>query len=140
MGNKRTPIRRGGGHSFAKVPRDFSYTMPKKAMRLATRMALLSKFLDDQAVVIDGFAVAEPKTKPVADLFKAIGLYGHGCTLALAGHDANIWKSARNLESVLVSPAAELNAYTVLRQRHLVITRDALDGLLGRNQKAEAAA
>jgi large subunit ribosomal protein L4 len=58
----------------------------------------------------------------------------------VASHDANVWKSARNLESVQVSPAAELNAYTLLRQRHLVITRDALDGLLGRNQKAEAAA
>lgn len=140
MGNKRTPIRRGGGHSFAKVPRDFGYSMPKKAVRLATRMALLSKFLDDQAVVIDALSVDAPKTKAVADLFKAVGLYGRGCTLAVANHDVNVWKSARNLESVQVSPAAELNAYTLLRQRHLVITRDALDGLLGRNQKAEAAA
>ncbi|MBA3316228.1 MAG: 50S ribosomal protein L4 [Planctomycetota bacterium] len=140
MGNKRTPIRRGGGHSFAKTPRDFGYSMPKKAVRLATRMALLSKFLDDQAVVIDGLAVDGPRTKPVADLFKAIGLYGQGCTLAVAGHDANVWKSARNLATVMVSPASDLNAYTVLHQRHLVITRDALDVLLGRNQKAEAAA
>lgn len=140
MGNKRTPIRRGGGHSFAKKPRDFGYRLPKKAVRLATRMAVLSKFLDDQAVVLDGLACDAPRTKPVADLLKAIGLYGHGCLLTIAGHDANVWKSARNLEKVLVSPASELNAYNVLRQRHLVITRDALDGLLGRNGKAESAA
>ncbi|HEX6986869.1 MAG TPA: 50S ribosomal protein L4, partial [Planctomycetaceae bacterium] len=140
VGAKRTPIRRGGGHSFAKVPRDFGYRMPKKAVRLATRMAVLSKFLDDQAVVLDALAVDAPKTKPVADLLKAIGLYGRGCLLTVAAHDANVYKSARNLESVLVSPAAELNAYNVLRQRHLVITRDALDGLLGRTAKAESAA
>ena len=139
MGNKRAPHRRGGGHSFGKVPRDFSYRLPKKAVRLATRMAVLSKFLDDQAVVLDGLAVDVPKTKPVADLLKAIGLYGQGCLLTVAGHDGNVWKSARNLDKVVVSPAAELNAYNVLRQRHLVITRDALDGLLGRN-KAEVAA
>ena len=139
MGAKRTPIRRGGGHSFAKVPRDFGYRMPKKAVRLATRMAVLSKFLYDQAVVLDGLAADTPKTKPVADLLKAIGLYGKGCLLTVAGHDPNVYKSARNLGSVLVSPAGELNAYNVLHQRHLVITRDALDGLLGRN-KAEAAA
>lgn len=140
MGNKRTPIRRGGGHSFAKVPRDFSYRMPKKAVRLATRMAVLSKFLDDQAVVLDGLAAETPKTKPMADLLKAIGLYGKGCLLTIAGHDPALYKSARNIDKVLVAPAAELNAYNVLRQRHLVITRDALDGLLGRNGKAESAA
>lgn len=139
VGNKRTGKRVGGGHTHNKMPRDFGYTMPKKAVRLATRMAVLSKFLDDQAVVLDGLAADGPKTKPVADLFKAIGLYGKGCLLTVAGHDPNVYKSARNLGSVMVSPAGELNAYNVLRQRHLVITRDALDGLLGRN-KAEAAA
>jgi large subunit ribosomal protein L4 len=140
MGNKRTGKRVGGGHTFGKKPRDFGYRMPKKAVRLATRMAVLSKFLDDQAVVLDALAVETPKTKPVVELLKAIGLYGKGCLLTIAGQDAAVHKSARNIEKVLVSPAAELNAYNVLRQRHLVITRDALDGLLGRNGKAEAAA
>ena len=138
-GAKRTPIRRGGGHTFAKTPRDFSYRLPKKAIRLATRMAVLSKFLDSQAVVLDGFSVGQPKTKEVAGLLKAIGLYGHGTLLTIADHDPNLWRSARNVDRLLVSPAAELNAYDVLHQRHFVVTRDALDALLGRNQ-AEAAA
>jgi len=140
VGNKRTGKRVGGGHTHNKMPRDFSYRLPKKAVRLATRMAVLSKFLDDQAVVIDALAADTPKTKPVADLLKAVGVAGKGCLLTVASHDANVYKSARNLDRVMVSPAAELNAYNVLRQRHLVITRDALDGLLGRGGKAEAAA
>lgn len=140
VGNKRTGKRVGGGHTHNKMPRDFGYRLPKKAVRLATRMAVLSKFLDDQAVVIDALAADVPKTKPVADLLKAVGVADKGCLLAVASHDANVYKSARNLDKVLVSPAAELNAYNVLRQRHLVITRDALDGLLGRNGKAETAA
>lgn len=139
MGNKRTGIRRGGGHIFAKRPRDFGYRMPKKAVRLATRMAVLSKFLDDQAVVIDELVAEVPKTRPMVDLLKAIGLYGKGCLLTVAEYNATVYKSARNLDKVLVSPAAELNAYNVLRQRHLVITREALDGLLGRG-KAESVA
>ena len=139
MGNKRTPIRRGGGHSFAKVPRDFSYRMPKKAVRLATRMALLSKFLDDQAVILDKLSCDTPKTKPVVELLKAIGLFGKGCLLAIDTHDVNVYKSARNIDKLLISPAAELNAYALLRQRHLVITRDALDRLLGRTEPANSA-
>lgn len=139
MGNKRTPIRRGGGHAFGKLPRDFGYKMPRKAVRLATRMALLSKFLDDQAVILDSLAFDAPKTKPVVNMLKAIGLFGQGCLLAVEKHDPNVYKSARNIEKVLVSPAADLNAYSLLRQRHLVITRSALDQLLGRGETAEAA-
>src|SRR6476620_7665956 len=59
MGPKRTPIRRGGGHAFAKVPRDWSYRLPRKAIKLATRMALLSKFQDNQVTVVEGWSVAE---------------------------------------------------------------------------------
>lgn len=139
-GSRRSPVRVGGGHAFAKTPRDFSYRMPKKAVRLATRMAILSKFLDDQAVVLDGFACDAPKTKPVVELLRAIGLDGKGCLLTIADHDPNVWKSARNVERLQVSPAAELNAYNVLHQRHFVVTRDALDAILGRNGKSDAAA
>src|SRR5437870_11247486 len=38
MGMKRTGKRVGGGMGHAKRPRDFSYTMPKKMLRAATRM------------------------------------------------------------------------------------------------------
>ncbi len=42
-GSRRSGIRRGGGHIFAKQPRDFGYRLPRKALHLATRMALASK-------------------------------------------------------------------------------------------------
>ena len=140
MGNKRTGKRVGGGHTFGKKPRDFGYRMPKKAVRLATRMAILSKFMDGQAIVIDGLTADVPRTKPMALMLKAFGLTGTSCLLTVASHNPNVWKSARNLDGVQIAPAAELNAYTVLRQRSFVVTRDAMDTLLGRNTPAEAAA
>lgn len=138
MGPKRTPIRRGGGHAFAKKPVDWGYRLPKKAIRLATRMALLSKFQDDQVVVVDSLAVESPKTKPVADMLKALGLGQTTCLLAIEEHDPNVWKSARNIGSLRVSPAADLNAYDLLRQRQLVVTRAALDKLRSRDNGASA--
>ena len=42
-GSRRSGIRRGGGHIFAKRPRDWSYRLPQKALQLATRMALASQ-------------------------------------------------------------------------------------------------
>ncbi|MBW3541598.1 MAG: 50S ribosomal protein L4 [Planctomycetes bacterium] len=138
-GNRRTPVRRGGGHAFAKQPKDWSYRMPKKAMRLATRMALLSKFLDEEAIVIDTLAIDQPKTRTVATMLKALGVGGQSCLLTIADYDQNIWRSSRNIADLRVSPAKDLNAYDVLRQRRLVVTKDALDALRAGRPAASAA-
>ncbi len=128
-GSKRSPIRRGGGHTFAKVPRDWSYRLPKKAVRLATRMALLSKFQDEQAYLVDEFTLSAPKTKEVVTAFKALKLDTAKTLFAIEGYDADLWKAARNIEGLQVKPISELNAYDLLHQRNLLITKSALDAL-----------
>src|SRR5438046_7023673 len=52
VGTRRTNKRRGGGTAKGPKPRDYEYHLPKKAVRSATRMAVLSKFLDKQMDVI----------------------------------------------------------------------------------------
>jgi large subunit ribosomal protein L4 len=131
MGNKRTPVRRGGGHAFAKRPRDFGFRMPKKALRLATRMALLGKFQDGEVVVLDQLSIDAPRTKVVAQMLKGLGVEGQSCLLATVALDQNTYRSARNIPDVSVKPAGELNAFELLRRRRLVVTRDALDRLRG---------
>ena len=128
-GTKRTPTRRGGGMAHAKRPVDYGYRLPRKAVRLATRMAVLSKFLDDQVTLIDKLEVSEPKTSAVAGALKSLGLRDKSCLLAIEKADANLWKSARNIASLQIRPAGELNAYDVLHQRQLVLTTAALDRL-----------
>jgi large subunit ribosomal protein L4 len=49
-GGRRSGTRRGGGHIFAKRPRDFGWRMPRKALQAATRMALASRLADDDAL------------------------------------------------------------------------------------------
>jgi large subunit ribosomal protein L4 len=134
MGNKRTPIRRGGGHTFGKRPVDWTYRLPKKAVALATRMALLSKFKDDQVTILDELSIAAPKTKDVVALLKALGLAETSCLLTIEQHDANVWKSARNIPTLAVSPASDLNAYSLLHQKRLLVTRSALDKIRNRNK------
>src|SRR6266404_8802067 len=60
VGTRRTNKRRGGGTTKGPKPRDYEYHLPKKAVRSATRMALLTKFADGEAVVLDELAVAAP--------------------------------------------------------------------------------
>src|SRR6187401_2648737 len=55
-GTKRTGKRRGGGTAKGPKPRDYEYHLPKKAVKAATRMAVLSKFLDKEAVILDDLA------------------------------------------------------------------------------------
>ncbi len=133
-GSSRTPVRRGGGHTFAKKPKDWSYRLPKKAVKLATRMAILSKFEDQQVTLIDELAMQAPKTREVVGVLAALGLSDTSCLLTINGHDPVVWKSARNIEKVQVSPASDLNAYDILHQRQMVMTKSALDQLLGRSE------
>lgn len=145
-GNKRTPVRRGGGHAFAKRPTDFSYRLPRKALQLATKMALLSKFLDNEVVLLDSLSLDTPKTQQIAKLLKSLGVVWKArptaqegkavkrptddtCLLATEKLDHNVFKSARNIPTVVVSPAPELNAYKLLKQKRLVLTVAALDQL-----------
>lgn len=137
MGNKRTPIRRGGGHTFGKRPVDWSYRLPRKAVALATRMALLSKFRDNEVKIVDELSIATPKTKEVVALLKALGLSETSCLLSIDQHDANVWKSARNIPTLTVSPASDLNAYELLHQKMLIVTKGALDRIRSRGKKEE---
>jgi len=135
MGPKRTPVRRGGGHAFAKAPKDWSYRLPRQAVQLATRMALLSKFQDDEAIVLEAFAVDAPKTKVVADMLKALGVDSETCLFAIRDRDSLVWRSARNIPSLWITPAQELNAYQLLHQKRLVVTKDAIDFLRGQGKE-----
>lgn len=132
MGPIRSPIRRGGGRAFAKTPRDFYYRMPKKAVRKAMRMALLSKFEDSQAVVLQKWECQEIRTRRVVAFLKSCGLSGKTVLLTTEGVDQNVWRSARNIEGVMVLPGSDLNAFALLRQRHLVITVGEMNRILGR--------
>ena len=127
MGTKRSPIRVGGGHAFAKRPRDFSYRLPRKAVRLATRMAMLSKFQDGEAIVLSGLQLAEPRTKPVVEMLGKIGVGAGSALLVIPDYDVNIWRSGRNIPNLWISPLKDVNAYSLLHQKHLVITQEAID-------------
>ncbi|HUY88669.1 MAG TPA: 50S ribosomal protein L4 [Pirellulales bacterium] len=136
-GSRRSGVRRGGGHIFAKRPRDWTYRLPRKAVQLATRMALASKIRDEQVVVIDDLAFAAPKTKDMASILRALKCDGVSLLVATAGHDVNVYKSARNIAGVSVSPVSGLNALSVLTPRRMLVTKAALDAI---RQRAEGGA
>src|SRR3954471_16801118 len=128
VGPKRSNKRRGGGTAKGPKPRDYEYHLPKKAVKAATRMAILSKFLDKEVVIVDELTMSAPKTKEITGVLRAIKIGKKTTekgetdvtladTTVLIGTeklDPNVYKSARNIDGVKVLPAAEFNCYTVL--------------------------
>jgi large subunit ribosomal protein L4 len=159
VGAKRTNKRKGGGVAFARRNRDYRYSMPKKAVRTAIRMALLSKFQDGQALVLDGLTLEAPRTKEVVQTLRALRrpdltdaesapaegetkqqalrrtLDGRTILIGLPTNDPVVYRSARNIEGVQIAPVAEFNTYDILKQRYLLLTREALAALKDRVQQ-----
>jgi len=125
-GHVRSGVRRGGGHIFAKRLRDWTYRLPRKALQVATRMAVASKISDSQITLIDALSAGTPKTKEVAAILKALSIQGT-VLVAVESYDVNLYKSFRNIEGVRILPVSEINAYEVLRPKRLLMTKAALE-------------
>jgi large subunit ribosomal protein L4 len=137
-GSRRSNIRRGGGRAFAKRPVDYSYRLPKKAVRLATRMAVASRVADNQITLINDLSFPAPKTGEMAKILKALQIDRQTLLVAVDGYDVNVYKSIRNLRGVSVLPVGDLNALEVLRPRRLLMTKAAMDALRRQAANQEA--
>jgi len=128
-GGIRNPIKKGGGHAKQKRPKDWRQALPKKAKRAARNSALLSKFQSGDVRVIDAISLDGPKTKPVAAMFKALGI-DRSVLVAINGRNENVEKSARNIDRTVLTTIDQLNAWEILKYRTLLMTRDGLDKIL----------
>ena len=129
-GSIRSPQWRGGGVVFGPSPRSYAERTPKKMKRLALRSSLSARAAEDQIKVVEGFDWAEPKTKVARELLKAIGVGAK--TLVVVGADDSVAsKSFRNLPTVNLLTAGQLNTYDVLWADTLVFTSEALQRLGG---------
>ena len=125
-GSIRSGVRRGGGHIFAKQPRNWFYRLPRKALQIATRMAVASKINDSQITLIDTLSTDAPKTKEAAAVLKSLSIQG-SVLVAVETYNVDLYKSFRNIEGVRILPVSEINAYEVLRPKRLLMTKAALE-------------
>ena len=127
-GTVRSPLWRGGGTIFGPQPRDYSYSIPRKAKKVALYSAILAKLKDNEVVLINKLEFDCPSTKRMANLLESLGIKD-SCLIIIPNKDEIIWKSSRNIYKLMVKVASDLNAYDVVRHKMLLITKDALDNL-----------
>lgn len=127
-GKKSSPIWRGGGVAHGPHPRDYSYSLPRKALRVAARAAIAGKFRDEEVVFVDSLGFEKPSTKQAAAMLAKLGVE-RTCLVVTAEQDDNVYKSMRNLPGVRIMPASDVNAHEVLRHRNLLLTQESYDAL-----------
>ena len=123
QGSIRAPQWRGGGVVFGPTPRDHSFNMNKKEIKLAMRSALSAKLADNELVVVDKFDFANPKTKDAVACIKALGLDGKRVTVVLTEDDIETALSFRNLPKVTVLFDHEIDTYFMLDNNALVLAQ-----------------
>jgi len=112
-GDTASPIWRGGGTVHGPKPRDFSYHMPAKARRVATRSALAGKLKDGEVVVVELGTFSAPSAKSARKILVDLGS-PRRALLVLNERDENVYKSFRNFPGVEVRTADELCAFDVV--------------------------
>jgi len=125
QGSTRAPQWTHGGIVFAPKPRDYSYTLNKKAKRLALKSALSAKAAEACIVVIDEIKMDAPKTAEFAKFLAAVGAEKKALVVT-AEACQNVVKSGRNIPGCEVTFANLLNVYDVVNANKLVVDKAAL--------------
>ena len=120
QGSTRAPQWTHGGIVFAPKPRDYSYTLNKKAKRLALKSVLSAKVAEQNLVVIDSIKMDTVKTKDFAAFLKAVGC-DTKTLVVTAAPEANVIKSGRNIPGCEITFANLINVYDVVNANKLVV-------------------
>lgn len=133
LGQRTSPVLRGGGRVFGPRPRDYSIRLNKKVIRLARRSALALQFARQQENpdttifrVLEDFTFEVPRTKQMVRLLEAQKASDRFTLLVMPAPDRNVYLSGRNIPYLEVLPAYQINTYLITRAYTLLITESAL--------------
>ena len=127
QGSIRAPQFTGGGVVHGPKPRSFRKKVNKKMNRLALCSALSDRAQSERVVVVDEWRFEVPKTKEALLALENLSLDGK-VMMVVSGDDNTAIRSFRNLPSVQIVEAEELNAYDILCSDWLVFTKETLPG------------
>lgn len=129
-GNIKSPLLRGGGVVFGPDPKSYSYKIPKKVKRIALKMALSTKFQENNLVVIDQFELEQIKTREFLKVVNALNIKN---ALIITGKkNKNLELSSRNIPNIKVLCSKGLNVYDILKYKKLILLKSSIEDIEGR--------
>lgn len=127
QGSIRTPLRPGGGVIFGPKPRSYNLAMNRKERRLALRTALMSRVANITVVKGFGTDLDTPRTKEITAALGRFGIEANTKVLVILDNPSEaVRKSVRNLKTVKLIAADQLNVFDLLHASTLVLSEEAL--------------
>jgi len=128
-GSRRSPLWKGGGTIFGPMPRDYSFSLPKKARRAALRAALSLKRQEEKLILLNNFPLDGFKTRRVLEVLKRFQV--QDALIVTDGSDPYLERSARNIPGIEVIRYEGLSVYDILNHEHLILLRPAVEKIEG---------
>jgi large subunit ribosomal protein L4 len=128
-GSRRSPLWKGGGTIFGPMPRDYSFSLPKKARRAALLAALSLKRQEEKLILLDGFPLKEFKTRQVIEFLKRFQV--DNALIVTDSQHVFLERSARNIPGIEVLRCESLNVYDILNHDHLILLSPAIEKIEG---------
>ena len=127
-GMTSSPLWRGGGRVFPNSPEEnFSQKLNKKMYRAGMASIFSQLVREGRLAVVDSLKVEAPKTKLLADKFKAMNLKS---VLVIADEiDENLYLASRNLPHVLVVEPRYADPLSLVHYKKVIVTKGAIDKL-----------
>ncbi len=128
-GSRRSPLWRGGGTIFGPMPRNYSFSIPKKAKQAALRAALSLKRQEGKLILLDNFPLGGFKTRQVLEVLKKLQVKD-----ALIVTDEKrlfLERSTRNIPKIQVLRSEGLNVYDILNHEHLILLSPVVERIQG---------
>ena len=138
QGSIRAPQFAGGAVVHGPVPRDYSQRTPKKMKAAALRYVLSDRCNAGRVHVVD-FGIADrPSTKAALSVLEPL-VAQRFTTVVLGRENINEWMSVRNLPTVHVLFADQLNTYDVVTAEDVVFTKEGLESFTGGTKSGKEA-
>jgi large subunit ribosomal protein L4 len=126
MGEKRTPVRVGGGTAHGPKIRDYSKKVSKKTKKLAFAKALSERIKTGDVLSIPEFSVKDGKTASFIKQLAAL-TDSKKVMIIAAAFDGTTYLAARNFGKALLMTADEANTEQVLHYDKIIVTADAME-------------
>jgi len=123
-GSSRSPLWRGGGVTFAAVPRNYAQKVNKKMYRGALRSLFSELLRQGRLRVLDGLVLEAPKTKMLRSRLTKLGV--EGALILTEEVSENLYLAARNLPKVSLRDIASIDPVALLSSDTVLITQDAV--------------
>ncbi|WP_440710144.1 50S ribosomal protein L4 [Herbiconiux sp. YIM B11900] len=137
QGSIRAPQMTGGGIVHGPVPRNYSQRTPKKMIAAALLGAISDRARGSRLHVVESLALGETaSTKVTVEFLSAIASSKH-VLVVVERDDVVSERSVRNIPTVHVLPADQLNAYDVLVSDDIVFTKGSFDAFVAAKTKKE---